>query len=67
MPPKKTGKKKKGKGKGKGKKKGAKKTTTDSQPVINPDTLVPKVTLSVHLATPVADTLGTLSNPMCVR
>ena len=54
MPPKKKGTKKKGK-----KKKGTKKTTTALEPVINPDSLIPKVTLSIRLASPLVDALGT--------
>ena len=55
MPPKKKGTKKKGK-----KKKGTKKATTEDQPVIKPETLIPKVTLSIRLASPLAETLGIL-------
>ena len=54
MPPKVKGKKK---GKGKKKKKAAK-APIDTQPVIKPEELIPKVTLSIHLAAPLAEALG---------
>ena len=57
MAPKKKGTGKKGKGKGKKK---SKKATTALEPVIKPETLIPKVTLSVHLASPLVDALRTL-------
>ena len=57
MPP----KKKDGKKKTKKKKKGSKKAPTESQPIINPDSLIPKVTLSIRLASPLTESLGTFS------
>ena len=56
MPPKKKGKKK-----GKKKKK-VSKAPTDTQPVIKPEELIPKVTLSIHLVEPLTDALSTFAN-----
>eukprot|EP00829_Urostomides_striatus_P013944 TRINITY_DN3986_c0_g2_i2.p1 TRINITY_DN3986_c0_g2~~TRINITY_DN3986_c0_g2_i2.p1 ORF type:complete len:169 (+),score=48.45 TRINITY_DN3986_c0_g2_i2:48-509(+) len=64
MPPKKKGAKKK-----KGKKKGTKKKDpSEIQPVINPDALIPKVTVSLRLANPINDILTfDLSVPISTR